>query len=60
MEEISKLLKEVLGLLQKLREEDDDNGEYSKIEIERRVRAIKDELGAWFPGEHHVVFFRGS
>jgi len=61
MEEISKLLKELLGLLQKLSEEDDDNDEYSKIDIERRVRAIiKDELGAWFPGEHHVVFFRGS
>jgi len=43
MEEISKLLKELLGLLQKLSEEDDDNGEYSKIEIERRVRAIIKE-----------------
>jgi len=56
MEEILRLLREILWLLQELSED-----EYTKIEVERRVREIiKDELGAWFPGEDHVALFRGS
>ena len=56
MEEILRLLREILWLLQELSEE-----EYQKIEVERRVREIiKDELGAWFPSESYVALFRGS
>jgi len=56
MEEILRLLREILWLLQDLSED-----EYQKIEIERRVREIiKDELDAWFPSESYVALFRGS
>ena len=56
MEEILRLLREILWLLQELSKD-----EYTKIEVERRVREIiKDELGAWFPSESYVALFRGS